>query len=215
MVWRQKTRSILLGQGSRDGYETLVCFTCMSLRCLYLNGRGTELPLNILINRQTAVDQNERIWRSDMSVDAKLLGWSVCGNISDHIRGGTDPDKFYQGTKMFSPGTKVYLGSAYWGMGGQKIHVIGLRRTSRDFVNCVIHIGVLENLRTSSVYSTSRWETLERLNARLFETEQNAAEYLSKCSEALTHERPEKLVTKTRSRLWPWRSGKKHAYRRG
>ena len=146
-----------------------------------------------------------------MSTDAELLGWAVCANISDHIRGGTDPDRFYQGTKMFSPGTKVYLGSAYWGMGGERIHVLGLRRISRDFVNCVVHIGTLQNIRVSPIYSASTFKKLERLQAELYGSRQEAEKYQKICSDVSIHERPKKLATETRH--GPWGSWEADVYR--
>lgn len=137
-----------------------------------------------------------------MSSDAALFGWVVCGNITDHLRGGSNPDKFYQGTKMFSPGTKVYLGDAYWGMGGQNIHAVGLRRISREFVNCVIDIGAIENLRITSVYSASLWRKLEKLNAELFKNKEDADDYFLRCSHALKNESPAKLASVERWRPW-------------
>ena len=127
-----------------------------------------------------------------MSSSAELLGWVVCANISDHLRGGVASDKFYQGTRMFSPGTKVYLGAGYWGM-GQAVHVVGLRRISRDFVNCVIDIGAIESLRTASIYSCSLWATLEKLDAEQFRSKLDAECCLSKCAEALQRKRSAKL----------------------
>ena len=134
-----------------------------------------------------------------MTSNAELLGFVVGGNISDHLRGGRDADKFYQGTRMFSPGTKVYLGEAYWGMGGEKIHVVGLRRISKNFVNCAIHIGTIDHLRTMSVYSSSLWSKLEKMNAELFRNKADAAAYLLSCSESLKEYRPDKLVTAEKS----------------
>ena len=136
-----------------------------------------------------------------MSSKAELLGWVVCANISDHLRGGTDPERFYQGTRMFSPGTKVYVGQAYWGM-GQNIHAIGLRRVSRDFVNCAIDIGALENLRVTSVYSKSLWAKLEKLKAEVFDSKPDAERYLSSCANALKREGPQKLAPV--EKMGPW-----------
>lgn len=148
-----------------------------------------------------------------MAASAEVLGWVVCGNISDHLRGGTDPDRFYQGTRMFSPGTKVYLGPAYWGMGGRCVHAVGLRRISRDFVNCVIDTGVLENLRPGSVYSASRWATLTKLGAMTFETRSEAEQEVERYSDALKREGPDKLLPVERS--GPWGPYLVDAYRMG
>ena len=137
-----------------------------------------------------------------MTSKAELLGWVVCANISDHLRGGTDPTRFYQGTKLFSPGTKVYLGHAYWGMGGERLHVIGLRRISKVFVNCAVEIGTLQNMRILSVYSASLWAKLEKLGAERFEAKSDAEDYLARFSAALAYDRPKKLAPVQKAGPW-------------
>lgn len=137
-----------------------------------------------------------------MTADAKPLGWCVCANISDHLRGGPDPDKFYQGTRTFSPGTKVYLGEAYWGMGAQDMHVIGLRRVSRKWVNCVIRTDVLEHLRVTAVDSQTSWERLERLGAKHFADPKDAQEYCDVCTNIVGLEQAEKLKPDIKTGPW-------------
>ncbi len=132
----------------------------------------------------------------------ELLGWAVCANISDVLRGGVDPQKFYQGTRMFSPGTRVYLGRVYWGMGGESLHVVGLRRISRDFVNCVIAITIVENIRICSVYSPKLWNVMARLEAETFSCKQKAASFCSTMIDERDSSLIEKLKPETRSGPW-------------
>jgi len=106
----------------------------------------------------------------------------------------------------------VYLGEAYWGVGGQNIHAIGLRRVSRDFVNCTIDIGAIENLRVTSVYSKSLWAKLEKLKAELFKSKPDAEIYLSSCATALKYEGPEKLAPVEKT--GPWGSYETNGYRK-
>jgi hypothetical protein len=127
--------------------------------------------------------------------ESSLLGWVVCANISGYLHGGVNPEKFYQGTRMFSPRTKVYIGHVYWGMGGEKLHTIGLRRISRNFVNCAIAIEYLENLRVKPIYSQKLWSKLTSLEASLFEEHDKALE----CLENLQATRNLKLPPKLRS----------------
>lgn len=134
--------------------------------------------------------------------DQPFLGFAVVANISDHLRGGLDRERFYQGTPTFSPGTKVYLGEAYWGMGGQNIHVIGLRRVSRRFVNCAVTTGILENLRVASVYKPKIWTMLDKLYGMRFADRDMAEDYLARISQARDMMRPEKL--KPQRRKGPW-----------
>lgn len=102
----------------------------------------------------------------------------------------------------------------FWfeGMAGESIHVVGLRRIYREFVNCVIEIGVIENLRVTSIYSARKWAVLTRFNAELFQTKADADEYLDRCAHALRFEGPEKLspVEKT----GPWGPYESSAYRK-
>lgn len=116
--------------------------------------------------------------------ETNLLGWCVIGNISDHLHGGPDPDGFYQGTKMFAPATKVFLGDAYWGNSGDRLHVVGLHRGSKKFVDCVVGIEVLMNLRLQSVYSKRVWMELCGLNVGCFAVKEEAESYLTKTTQA-------------------------------
>ena len=57
-----------------------------------------------------------------------------------------------QGTKYFSPGTKVYCYPAQWGDGYEKIKVIGLHRTSKKLITIIIASKIITNWRLKTVY---------------------------------------------------------------
>jgi hypothetical protein len=108
----------------------------------------------------------------------KLLAFALCANVADHLHGGVDKDKFYQGTRMFAPGKRVYVGQPYWGT-CINIHVIGMRRISKDFVNCVVNIGHLNNLRLATIYSPTLHNRLLHLKAELFADRASAEDLLN------------------------------------
>ncbi len=169
--------------------------------------RYCQIPVTCAGSADTNPGGNDKM----SEAQSDLLGWAVVANISDHLRGGTEPDKYYQGTRSFSPGTRVYLGEAYWGMGGQNIHVVGLRRVSRQFINCAVHIGTIEALRVTSLYSPKLLRMLHKLRGQVFEDEAGAEAYLQRVSRAWQEDRPPKL--KPFKRSGPWGPFSAEAYR--
>lgn len=95
--------------------------------------------------------------------------------MTTELRGGPDPDRNYRGTPNFSPRTKLYLGEVYWGA-SLHAHVIGLRRGSRRYVNCVVNIGLLTDIREKLIYSPSVLAVLQRLNGQTSEELEPIAE---------------------------------------
>lgn len=91
--------------------------------------------------------------------------WYVVANMTDVPRGGREPGKVYTGTRVFSPGTLLYVGDQYGGM-CEALHVIGLARNSRKLVNCVVGVKLLENIRAKLIYSPALLAKLPRLEAR-------------------------------------------------
>lgn len=106
----------------------------------------------------------------------RIGDWVVVGNMRTQSRNGKIADIKYTGTRMFSRGTRLYLGQGYWGM-GQSMHVIGLRRISRDTVNCIIEVGLIENPRPTLIYSKSLIQKLEHLNCVFFLNRSDAVKY--------------------------------------
>jgi hypothetical protein len=104
--------------------------------------------------------------------------WVVAANMCARTRNGKDQDKKYTGTRMFSPGRRLYLGQGYWGM-GQSMHVIGLRRISRDLVNCVVNIELIKTARPALIYSKTLIQKLEQLGCMFFLDRSSALEYVA------------------------------------
>ena len=90
--------------------------------------------------------------------------WYVVANMTDAPRGGREPGKIYTGTRVFSPGTLLYVGERYSGM-CEALHVIGLARNSHKFVNCVVPVKLLENIRPKLIYSPALLARLPKLEA--------------------------------------------------
>ena len=137
-----------------------------------------------------------------MGHDAKHLGWVVCANISDHLRSGREKGRFYQGTRKFSAGTKVYLGEPFRGMGGMNLRVAGLHRMSRSWTTSIISSGVLTNIRPYGVYSPRKWETITDNFATPFDDKEDALHFLEYIISAARNEWPEKIQAAKVDRPW-------------
>lgn len=59
--------------------------------------------------------------------------WTLAANVRLECFHGEGGD-VRPGTKHFSGATKVFYKSAYWGMGGEQVTVIGLHRRSRSLI---------------------------------------------------------------------------------
>ena len=99
--------------------------------------------------------------------------WAVVANMTTELRKGKMPDQNYTGTPVFTPRTKLYMGEGYWGA-SDTIHVVGLGRGSRKFVNCIVGFKLLTDVRPQLVYSPGRLATLTRLNATLMDDAESA-----------------------------------------
>ncbi|WP_298857624.1 hypothetical protein [uncultured Sulfitobacter sp.] len=137
-----------------------------------------------------------------MTQEAKRLGWVVCANISDHLRSGREKGRFYQGTRKFSAGTKVYLGVPFWGMGGINLRVAGLHRMSRSWTTSIISSSVLVNIRPYGIYSPRKWETITDNYATPFDAKEDALHFMEYIIDASYRERPEKIQPVTVERPW-------------
>ena len=135
--------------------------------------------------------------------EGSLRAWAVCANVSDHLRGGQAADRFYQGTPVFAPGTKVYVGRLYRGVGATG-RVIGKGRGVPGFVGAVLRLGVLANVRLAPLYAPALYTKLRRRDAQLFAANAEgraAAQALASEVAALADAwRPEKLGGAYRTR---------------
>jgi hypothetical protein len=110
---------------------------------------------------------------STLVPEIKTPIWVVVANIKGHERGGMDPEKRYQGTKVFSAKTKICMGLFYGGMGISS-HVIGLSRNRRRLANCVVNLEMLEDVRPKLEYSRQKLTTLRELECMFFDSEDEA-----------------------------------------
>ncbi len=86
--------------------------------------------------------------------------WTVVANIIKDERGGPEPHKKYFGTKVFSPGAKVYIAHPFWGAGAHNICVIGQNRKTKRIVPCVVSVHSMDNFRAKVIYKKSILEKL-------------------------------------------------------
>lgn len=77
--------------------------------------------------------------------------WCVVANVVGERYAGQDGAQAWHGTKHFVPGAKVYLSGAFWGMGGERVTVIGLSRGKR-YITLSMPFDRLENWRAKLVY---------------------------------------------------------------
>jgi hypothetical protein len=116
--------------------------------------------------------------------------WTVIANMRGELRGGADPNRLYTGTRLFSPGTRLYLGEVYWGM-VDSAHVVGRAKDTKKLVNCVVKLALLEKARPKLVYSPSTIHLLRKLEATLYETQADAALGAERIAHAIERRRAE------------------------
>lgn len=102
-----------------------------------------------------------------MSEDAVEPVWTVVANMTREERNGREPDKRYHGTPTFSPGARLYVGEAYWGM-SEDVHMIGLNRATKRYTNCVTRFLLLQDVRAVLEYSPATIAALKRLKANIY-----------------------------------------------
>ena len=125
----------------------------------------------------------------DMPDDHPDARWGVVANVVEERLYGTEGE-IRSGTKHFSPGTKVHYVSAYWGMGGEQVTVLGLARGSRRWITIDLDVRVLENWRAKVIYEPA---VLRRL-ADSEELDQEKAESIAAALSFESSERRVRLV---------------------
>ena len=113
--------------------------------CLFVFGRaGISLTVgeNQTPQNQVTVDTAEA-----------ETAWCVAANIIMERKYGPGGAETRSGTKHFPAGSKVYILSHFWGMGGERVTVVGRHRGSHRYVTMTISSTLLANLRTELVYS--------------------------------------------------------------
>jgi hypothetical protein len=126
---------------------------------------------------------------ADDHADAR---WAVVANVvGDRLHGVEGEVR--RGTKHFSPGTKVYLVSAYWGMGAERVTVLGLARRPKRWITVDVEVRVLEHWRAKVIYEPA---VLRRLSdAERFDQER--AEHVASGLDFVSSERRVRLVERS------------------
>lgn len=79
--------------------------------------------------------------------------WCVAANAAFDRPYGPAGAERRRGTKHFAPGAKVYVFHFYWGMGGERVTVVGRHRRSKRYITLVMPAAHLANWRAELVYS--------------------------------------------------------------
>lgn len=78
--------------------------------------------------------------------------WCLVGNIvQSHYFAGED--RVVSGARLFAPGTKVYCLSGLWGMGYERIPVVGPRKGDGKLICTIVDARLVENFRCKKVFS--------------------------------------------------------------
>jgi hypothetical protein len=78
--------------------------------------------------------------------------WCVVGNVvAQRLHGEHGEQR--PGSKQFTGGTRVYYRSAYWGMGGESVTVLGLGRRPRRWITVTVRSNLIENWRAALIYT--------------------------------------------------------------
>ncbi len=88
---------------------------------------------------------------SDAEDEPPAPHWGVVGNVVEERLVGASGE-VRAGTKKLRPGAKVHFHSAFWGMGGEQITVVGRHRGSNRFVTTVLDHRHVTNWRAKVIY---------------------------------------------------------------
>lgn len=98
---------------------------------------------------------------SPQLVDQPRPCWCAVANVAESRPSGPGGLEIRHGTKHFAPGSKVYLVTGYWGMGGMNVTVLGRHRGTHRFIKIDIRSDYLRNWRTELAYSPTVTKSLE------------------------------------------------------
>jgi hypothetical protein len=94
-------------------------------------------------------------------METETTEWCLVGNIVREHPFWLSKEML-QGTKHFTPGTKVYCLPAQWGDGYERAIVVGIARRSRRWITVVMPTSLITNWRAKPVYKK---EVAKRLRA--------------------------------------------------
>jgi hypothetical protein len=118
--------------------------------------------------------------------------WCVVGNVvAQRLHGEHGEQR--PGSKQFTGGTRVYYRSAYWGMGGESVTVLGIGRRPRRWITATIRSNLVENWRAAFIYTP---RVLHELQADL-PADENAARTLAGVMNRVSAESNWRLVART------------------
>jgi uncharacterized protein (TIGR02996 family) len=78
--------------------------------------------------------------------------WCVVANVLIERPSGPGAG-VRRGTKHFAPGAKVHVINFYWGMGGERVRVVGRHRKSKQYITLDMSAAYLANWRAELVYT--------------------------------------------------------------
>ena len=87
--------------------------------------------------------------------------WCLVANIVDWHRAGEGGTQILEGTKHFSPGTKVYCLPSQWGDGYEQVVVIGRHRGQRRLHLMIVSYRYLTNWRAKVIYSPAVFRLMD------------------------------------------------------
>jgi len=79
--------------------------------------------------------------------------WCVAANVVMERPYGPGGVEKRRGTKHFAPGAKVYVYGFFWGMGGERVTVMGRHRKTHRFIQLNMNAKHLANWRAELVHS--------------------------------------------------------------
>ncbi len=77
----------------------------------------------------------------------------MVANVAEVTTHGPEASEVQRGLKHFSPGTKLWLVSPFWGYAGDRIEVLGRHRGARGLIRLVVERRHLTNFRVRGVYN--------------------------------------------------------------
>jgi hypothetical protein len=90
--------------------------------------------------------------------------WCVAANVRDSIPFSHGAVETRRGTRKFHAGAKVYLASAFWGTGAERVTVVGHYR-GKGYITASIKTRYLTNWRAELVYSPTVFARLKEIPA--------------------------------------------------
>lgn len=120
----------------------------------------------------------------------KVYSWRWCltGNIVEEREYG-EKGETRKGTKLFSPGTRVYIAPAQWGDGFENVVVIGKPRGKRHLAEYVMPARHICNFRIKKVYDPRALSLMALSTRSWWEDSEDAHKRVEKLLESINNNR--------------------------